>query len=99
MNNEKIIEEIAMTIYGEDAVRQMLERGEEIPLHTVKGWAARGPYRVKKGEHGIETRLWKRKKGKSIGEEGEDSPEDETNNQGFYLCKSFLFRDDQVERC
>ena len=62
MTNEQIIADIAMTIYGEDAVIQMLEEGIEIPLHTVQGWAARGPYRVKKNEHGIECRLWKKRK-------------------------------------
>ena len=98
MNNEKIIEEIAMTIYGEDTVRQMIERGEEIPLHTVKGWAARGPYRVKKGEHGLETRLWKRRKGRTQ-EDGEEPKEGEADNKGFYLCKAFLFSAEQVEKC
>lgn len=49
MTNEQIIADIAATIYGEDAVTTMIENGEDIPLHTVKGWAARGPFRVKKG--------------------------------------------------
>ena len=49
MTNEQIIVNIAMTVYGEDAVMEMLENGEEIPLHTVQGWASRGPYKVKKG--------------------------------------------------
>ena len=59
MTNEQIIQEIAIQVYGEDAVMEMLEEGIEIPLHTVQGWASRGPYKIKKGEHGIEIRLWK----------------------------------------
>lgn len=99
MTNEQIIADIAMTLYGEDAVIQMLEEGIEIPLHTVQGWAARGPYRVKKNEHGLECRLWKKKKKTSTPEDTEaDTSEDEPTNRDFYLCKSFLFRADQVEK-
>lgn len=99
MTNEQIITDIAMTIYGEDAVIEMLENGEEIPLHTVQGWAARGPFKVKKGEHGLECRLWKKKKRKSDDAEQKSEEENQTipNNRDFYLCKSFLFRHDQVE--
>lgn len=90
-----------MTIYGEDAVMEMLENGEEIPLHTVQGWASRGPYKVKKGEHGLECRLWKKKKRKA-GDDDESKDEEEnemiSTNRDFYLCKSFLFRADQVEK-
>ena len=51
-----------MQVYGEDTVMEMIQNGIEIPLHTLQGWASRGPYKIKKGEHGIETRLWKKKK-------------------------------------
>ena len=44
---------------------EMLENGQEIPLHTMQGWAQRGPYRIKKGEHGFETKLWRKKKKKA----------------------------------
>ena len=100
MTNEQIIADIAMTIYGEDAVMEMLENGEEIPLHTVQGWASRGPYKVKKGEHGLECRLWKKKKRKDGDDESKDDEENQTipTNRDFYLCKSFLFRADQIER-
>lgn len=97
MTNAQIIADIAATIYGEEAVMEMIENGIEIPLHTVKGWAARGPFRVKKGEHGLETRLWKKKKKKDNQEE-EQSEEGVPTNRDFYLCKSYLFREDQVER-
>lgn len=90
MTNEQIIAEIAETIYGTDAVMMMLEKGMDIPLHTLKGWAERGPYRVRKGEHGIETRLWKKRKPSSDNDQSEDG--------GFYLAKAYLFRIDQVDR-
>lgn len=102
MTNEQIIMDIAFEVYGQDAVMEMLENGQEIPLHTMKGWAQRGPYKIKKGEHGIETRLWRKKKKKDQGrnEKNEDNKdnEEEPDNRDFYLCKSFLFRADQIER-
>ena len=98
MTNEQIIAQIAARVYGEETVLQMIEEGKEIPLHTVQGWASRGPYRVKKGEHGIECQLWKKKKRKEKQEEsqGEENTIDSTNKD-FYLCKSYLFKEDQVE--
>ena len=95
MTNEQIIIEQAMLIYGEEAVENMLQAGLEIPLHTVQGWAARGPYRIKKGEHGIETRLWKKRKKKDNVDDENDS---ELTNSDFYLAKAFLFRGDQIEK-
>ncbi len=99
MTNDQIIADIAVTIYGEDAVTTMLEHGEDIPLHTIKGWAARGPFRIKKGEHGLETRLWKKRKrkDKDISSDDEETTE-EASNRDFYMVKAFLFRADQVER-
>ena len=99
MTNEQIISDIAATIYGEDAVRTMLENGEDIPLHTVKGWAARGSFRVKKGEQGIETKLWKKRKRKaddicSVN----DKTSEKTFGNDYYMTRAFLFRADQVER-
>ena len=68
----------------------MIRSGIEIPLHTVQGWNSRGSYRVKKGEHGIETRLWKKKVAKDTDKNDKD--------QGFYLAKSYLFTSMQVEK-
>ena len=48
MNNGEIIAGIAEEIYGEEAVVEMLEQGEEIPLHTLKGWQIRN-FRFKEG--------------------------------------------------
>lgn len=103
MTNEQIITEIAMQVYGEDTVMEMIQNGIEIPLHTLQGWASRGSYKVKAGEHGIETRLWKKKKKKDFRNEevNENSDKDKEElpvNRDFYLCKSFLFRYDQVEK-
>lgn len=99
MTNKQIIMEIAFQVYGEKSVMQMLENGQEIPLHTMKGWAQRGPYRIKKGEHGIETKLWRKKKNKEqSGEEDQKADTKGNENCDFYLCKSFLFRGDQVEK-
>lgn len=102
MNNEQIIAEIAVQIYGEEAVRKMLENGTEIPLHTVQGWKLRsgGKLKIKKGEHGIACRLWKKKNCKKSEETKEDSKDTDEGNptdRDFYLCKSYLFRADQVE--
>ena len=96
MTNEQIIADIAAAIYGEDEVMSMIENGEDIPLHTVKGWAARGPFRVKKGEHGLETRLWKKRKKKEKDDSTEENTE-ESSNKDFYMAKAFLFRRDQIE--
>ena len=98
MTNEQIIADIAANIYGVDVVDAMIENGEDIPLHTVKGWAARGPFRVKKGEHGIETRLWKKRKRKDKNSDlEEEETQEEASNRDFYMAKAFLFRQDQVE--
>ncbi len=90
MTNAQIIEGVARSIYGDDAVDSMIRSGIEIPLHTVKGWNERGSYKVRKGEHGIETRLWKKKAAKDADDEGID--------QEFYLAKAFLFTSKQVEK-
>ena len=90
MTNTQIIEGVARSIYGDEVVDNMISSGMEIPLHTVQGWNSRGSYRVKKGEHGIETRLWKKKTAKDTDDEGTD--------QGFYLAKSYLFTSMQVEK-
>jgi hypothetical protein len=99
MTNEKIITELAMQLYGEDAVIKMLEAGIEPPLHTLQGWSKRG-YKVKKGEHAVfETRLWRRKKNNSKeSSETEDEEQNALPDRNFYMCKSFLFGAEQVER-
>lgn len=65
-------------------------------LHTFSRWKAMG-YAVKKGEHGIETRLWKKSKKKADAPEDADEETKKKYNDGFYLAKSFLFKRSQVE--
>ena len=101
MTNEQIITELAMQLYGEDKVMEMIEEGIEPPLHTLQGWALRG-YKIKKGEHAlVETKLWKKKKKKD--EETElletDDPDGQMpTNRDFYMCRAFLFGLEQVEK-
>lgn len=88
MTNEQIIIAAAIIIFGQSFVDEMLAAGKELPIHTIGGWKARGPYRVIKGEHGYECRLWKKRKVKSV----EGDPYEE-----FYKAKAFLFTESQVE--
>ena len=94
MNNAKIIAQIAICngIYSEADLNDMFEKGQEIPLHTYKGWKDRG-MNVRKGEHGIECKLWKKKTAKKNDEDKGSSEDD-----GFYLTKSYLFTIEQVEK-
>lgn len=90
MKNNEIIEQVARRVYGDIRVDEMLSKGEDLGLHTISGWQSiaqsrDGHVAIKKGEHGIECKLW-RKRGK-----GEDS------NGQFYLSKCFLFTREQVE--
>ena len=99
MTNQQIIADIAASIYGKDAVNTMLENGIDIPLHTVQGWATRGPYRVKKGEYGIETKLWKKRKTKKNAFTiDENDVTKKPSNQDFYMATAFLFSKEQVEK-
>ena len=96
MTNEQIIEAVAREVYGDDEIDDIHRNGEEIPLHTIKGWEKRA-YRVKQGEHGIETRLWK------IRKQDKKKTEDDKNQnaiiptKNFYLTKTYLFTTKQVE--
>ena len=73
MKNDEIIRKVALDVFGD----------ESIELHTIGGWSNKGDFVVKKGEFGIECKLW-RKKG-------------EGSNSQFYLCKCYLFSRDQLE--
>ena len=97
MNNIQIIirDAVASGYFTEDEVGRLLSEGKDIPFHTYAIWKARGMV-PKKGSHGYETMLW-RKKGKK--------PDDADNSEvceekdGFYLTKSYLFHISQCERC
>lgn len=84
MKNDEIIEKVAREIYGDTIINEIINRGDQIELHSAMGWASRG-YFIKKGEKGIETKLWRKRKSKVEG-----------INDQFYLCKAFLFTKDQV---
>lgn len=51
---------------------------------------------MKRGEHGFETRLWKKRKKKKA-EEDSDQNESVEQKRYFYLAKTFLFTEKQVE--
>ena len=78
-------------------IQEQETRGIKEELHTFQMWKSLG-YKVKRGEHGIETRLWKYSNKKK-----EDAPADadaetvKKYNSGFYLAKSYLFKRSQVE--
>lgn len=100
MTNAQIIADtvIAAGIYTKEEVEAYWSEGRELPVHTLMGWAARGrklgrEIRVRKGEHGIETKLWKRKDSKKA-EDGDEQGEEDGK---FYLAKAFLFRESQIE--
>lgn len=92
MNNEEIITRIAVSngIFSEEEINRMIAEGKEIPIHTFRGWKDRG-MSVRKGEHGIECKLWKHKNKKTNDNENEDTDD-------FYLTKSYLFTLDQTEK-
>lgn len=94
MTNEQIIADAAVSagIYTREEIEEFIGSGREIPLHTFKGWLSRGDYRIKAGERGLETKLWKKRKGAPDEETAADDPEN-----GFYLAKAYLFSADQVE--
>ena len=93
MKNEEIIAKIAISsgTLTEEEVGNMISAGQDIPLHTYKGWRDRG-MTVRKGEHGLECKLWKLKIRKKA--EGEEPAESDGQ---YYLTKSYLFNIDQVD--
>ncbi len=95
MNNDEIINNVAISIYGKDEVDEMLARGMDIPVHTASGWKMRGAYKVKEGEKPIQTKLWKMRSGTSA-----SNPSDpDAQKPRFYLSKAFLYCREQVELC
>ena len=94
MKNEEIIAKIAISsgTFTEEEVGKMIAAGQDIPLHTFNGWRDRG-MTVRKGEHGIECKLWKLKNKKQTEDEGPAGSEGQ-----YYLTKCYLFTEDQVEK-
>lgn len=82
---------------AEIILTEQITRGITEELHTFSKWKSLG-FKVKAGEHGIETRLWKYNKKHK--EEVPDDADEETKKKyrsGFYLAKSYLFKRSQVE--
>ena len=90
MNNDAIImqEALASGFFTEEELQSFLETGQEIPFHTYAVWKRKGMV-PKAGSHGWQTRLWKRKSGMDEGFE--------SDNNRFFLTKSFLFHETQCE--
>ena len=104
MNNEQIIAStaIAAGLYSENDVKRIIEESGELPLHSMLGWKHRSPkgfeYRVKKGEHGLECRLWQKRKKKDDDKSSEKPASDNDEaSRNFYLAKTYLFDESHVE--
>ncbi len=99
MNNEQIIMQTALAhgLYTEEEIQDYLMQGKEIPLHTFAVWKSKGLV-PKKGEHGIETRLWKKRKKIKISKDTEESTgqAEDLSKGEYYLTKAYLFNRDQV---
>ena len=105
MTNEEIILQtaIAAGLYSEDEALELMETEGELPLHSMLGWKHRSPkgfeYRIKKGEHGIECRLWQKRKKKKFDQPAEKASQTEPEtSRDFYLVKTFLFDKSQIEK-
>ena len=91
MTNENIIIATALkhNIYTEEQIKEMLEEKGQIDLHTLIGWKKLSPpnyeYRIKHGQKGIETKLWRRK------------TEKDDTKETYFLTKAYLFSKEQVE--
>ena len=102
LTNEQIIAEtaIAAGLYSEEEVLNFLDTEGELPLHSLLGWKHRSPkgyeYRIKKGEHGVECRLWQKRKKTDKSTEENTATESEIL-PNFYLVKTFLFDKSQIE--
>ena len=100
MNNVEIIakEAISAGLYTNEEIEELIKNGKEVPLHTLKGWEARGNYKIKAGSHGIETKLWKIKDKKENQDENDSKDENENEKLKFHLVKAVLFYENQVEK-
>ena len=100
MNNQQLIFNIAIQqgIYSKEEANHLITKYGELPLHSLQGWKSRSPlgyeYHIKRGEHGIECRLWKKREApRQVDTQAESNPK----RSYFYLAKTFLFDQSQVE--
>lgn len=97
MTNQEIVahEAIVNKIYTQEQIESMALTMQDFGLHTYGEWRKAG-YQVRKGEKArIKTYLWKKSK-KPEYEEAEDGKV--KKNQRFFLCKTYLFTRDQVDK-
>ncbi len=93
-NNGIILNEAVLSgFFTQEEVDGLVSSGEYIPFHTFSTWKRMG-FVPRKGSHGWETRLWRKKPAKK--DDGEDDAA--TNEAGYYLAKSFLFHISQCDR-
>ena len=95
MTNEDIImrEALEHNIFTPEEIEKYVSKGISIPLHTFNTWREMG-YKIKKGEKGLSTHLWKYKSSK------ETKEDDSNQSEGYcyYLAKAYLFSIFQVEK-
>lgn len=93
MTNFEIITRTAIAegIFTEAEAMEHIEKRGELPLHTFKGWKARG-FQVKKGEKTrIRIGIWQQTKSKTNEETGEEIP------GHMFMKTSCFFTGEQVE--
>ena len=96
MTNEEIIirEAVSNNIFTQEEVEKYVSKGMLIPFHTFTTWREMG-YKIKKGEKGLATHLWKYKSHK---DKDKDQEGEQKEGYCYYLAKAYLFTLDQVEK-
>ena len=96
MTNQEIVahEAIVNKIYTQEQIESMALTMQDFGLHTYGEWRKAG-YQVRKGEKArIKTYLWKKTNKKTVNKEtGKEEKESK-----FYLCKTYLFTREQVDK-
>lgn len=95
MNNEQLIVAAAIGhgLYSEEEVEEILEEQGTLPVHSFSIWKTLG-FVPKKGSHGFEAYLWKKKQNKKT-DDKEDATEENKND--FVKVKTVLFDISQCE--
>lgn len=91
MNNMTIIANacVAAGFLTEDEINNLISEGQDIPFHTSAVWKKYFNMIPCKGQHGYETRIWRKKNNRNDVNEKEISEEE--RNREFYLTKAYLF--------